>query len=184
MQPVRSTLLIRSTLLAALLAAAFLSACDKNTVKPTRVVSFYPILATPQDVLAALQLAYALRDSVEYKALHDPAYIGTSIDEIDPPGTPPLQFTLADEAAHIAMLARKGTISRVRLDLGPASSWNRFPSDDLAHPEWAMIQIPGLNFEVEITDGVDTYTAGGQLEFNYFKFQPTTPDSTSPTDTT
>jgi hypothetical protein len=185
MQLMRSTLLIRSTLVAALLAVAVLSACDKNTVKPTpRTVPIYPILGTPQEVLTALQLAYARRDSVEYKALHDSSYVGTSTDDLDPPGTPPLQFTFADEAAHIAALARRSSISRVRLELGPASSWNRLPSDDVAHPEWAMIQIPGMNFEVEITDGFDSYTAGGQLEFIHFAFKPTTPDSTSPTDTT
>ena len=54
----------------------------------------------------------------------------------------------------------------------------------MAHPEWAVIQIPGGSFKVEIFDAYNTYTASGQLEFNQFTFQPTAPDTTSPTDTT
>ena len=107
----RSTILNRCALLTGLLAAAFLTACDKNTYKPPqRVFQFYPIRATPQDVLTNLQLAYSLRDSVEYKALYDSSYTGTSTDDNDPPGTLPLQFTFADEAAHMATLARTNTI--------------------------------------------------------------------------
>lgn len=176
--------LVRATLLTALLAAAFLSACDKNTLKPTpRPVDYYPVLSTPQNVLAALQLAYIFRDSVEYKALHDSSYAGTSTDQTAPPGTP-LQFTFADEVAHIVALARSNTVSRVRLSLGSPAAWTRLPSDDMAHPDWAMIQIPGANFDVEVTDGANTFSAGGAMEFLQFKFQPATPDSTSPTDTT
>jgi hypothetical protein len=178
--------LVRSTLLTGLLAGAFLSACDKNPVKPTPAppARLYPVLATPQDVLSALQLAYIFRDSLEYKALHDSAYAGTSQDAFDPPGTPPLQFTFADEAAHIAKLARTNTITSARLDFGPPSGWNRLPSDDLAHPDWAIIQIPGSSFQVQIVDRDNVFSAGGSTEFLEFKFQPTAPDTTSPTDTT
>src|SRR5439155_6588993 len=177
----------RFSLAPAILAAMVLSGCGKDSVKPTENgVVFsdpYPVLSTPQNVLSALEEAYSHRDSVEYKALYDPSYVGISRDQNDPPGTAPITLTYADEVAHVAKLASWSTITSAYMSLGPSASWTRLASNDTSHPEWADIQIAGSSLNVRVTEGTDTYEAGGSSLFFEFMFKPTTPAPSSPTDT-
>jgi len=143
----------------------------------------YEIPFNPTVVLTNLGKAYSARDSVGYKVIYDSSYVGTSMDLGDPPGTTPISLTYDNEVEHIANLARTHTISSVLFDLGPLSSWDRLPSSDPSHPEWAVIQISGSSVRIEITDGINIYTTTGANEFLEFMFKPTTPAAVSPTDT-
>ena len=125
-------------------------------------------------------MSYANRDSIEYKSLYDSSYIGTSTDLNDPPGSQISTFRFADEAAHIATLARTTTITSVVLDFGPSSSWTRLPSDDPSHPEWAMIQFGAGNVLGEISDGATLYALNATNPMT-FSFTPTV---AAPGDTT
>lgn len=179
--------LVRFTVIPAFVAASVLSGCgskDNPVIPPRRVPPPpYPVLSSPQNVLTALEIAYSQRDSTKTKALYDSSYVGASEDLSDPPGTTPLSFTYFDEVRHVAAMKRNPTISSVSFELGPATSWTRLESNDLSHPDWAMIQIAGSNFVVQVTEGINTLQAGGSNEFLEFSFKPTAPDSTSPTDT-
>ena len=136
----------------------------------------YLVPSTPNDVLFNMQRAYAARDSTEYKGLFDDAYLGNSMDPSD--GTN-LNFTKTDEAQHIAALARRGTITIASIVYPP--SIVRF-TDLTDPPGWATIQM-SQGFSVQIDDIPSSYyiRSGTTQEF---KFAPTSPDSTSPTDTT
>lgn len=137
----------------------------------------YPLLITPSDVLDALALAYSRKDSVEFDLIYDDGYAGSSFDP-KVPGE--LTFTKADEMRHIAALHRSLSIRNVSMTYPPART--RYTDlEDL--PGWATIQLSGTGLNVEIADGENVYNliGGGTFEF---KFIPTTPDSTSPTDTT
>ncbi len=83
----------------------------------------------------------------------------------------------------MAALARNPNISSAYLNLGSVTSWNRLGSDDPSHPDWAVIQISGSQIDVEVTEGNTLYLAKGGTEFFEFKFQPTTPAPSSPSDT-
>ena len=182
----RAVRLMRFTVVPALVAASILSGCGSkdNPVKPSNPSGpTYLIRSTPQNVLTNLEEAYSKRDSVETKALYDPSYAGTSQDLNDPPGTTPNFFTYSDEVSHVSALAYSPTISSVYLSFGPAASWTRLESNDPSHPEWAAIEIAGSNFRIECTDGANMWQAGGSNEFLEFMFKPSTPESTSPTDT-
>jgi hypothetical protein len=140
----------------------------------------YPESSTPQNVLEALERAYSQRDSVKYKELHDSSYTGQSMDLQDPGNDIDLVF--ADEAAHIAYLASSPGLTAY-LELGNSSVWDRLPSDDPSHPDWAIIQISGSMYRVEINDGDNSLSAVGDAgSFLEFAFSPTQ-DSSSPTDT-
>ena len=141
--------------------------------------NLYPELTEPALVLEALQLAYQNRDSVEYKLLYDSTYVGTSTDLNDPPGTQVSTFRYADEVAHIAALQRSTTISSVVFDLAPKNTWTRLASDDVSHPEWALIQIG--QWSVEINDGATLYSAHSTNPIS-FLFKPTA--GAAPGDTT
>jgi hypothetical protein len=153
---------------------------DENPMKPPPDLS-YPELSSPQNVLLALELAYESRDSVMYGALHDSTYTGQSTDiNASQGGT--IDLTYADEVAHIRRLASATGVTTY-FELGPQESWDRLASDDVAHPEWATIQIAGNAFTIQITDGSTTYEArGGPGSFQEFAFTPRL-DSTSQTDT-
>ena len=147
---------------------------DIDNLKP------YPILSFPSQVLEALELAYQRRDSVKVKDLYDSTYTGQSLDLTDPGST--IDVTFGDEVAHVAALARASGLSAY-LELGSDQTWDRLPSDDPSHPEWAVIQITGSGYSVEIYDGANSFGAHGEAgTFLEFAFEPTL-DTTSPTDT-
>jgi hypothetical protein len=145
----------------------------------------YDVQSSPDRVLHDLTLAYQNRDSLEIKELYDSTYVGTSPDLGDPPGTQLSQFSFVDEVEHVAALARSTTISSLLFSLGSETSWTRLSSDNPSHPDWAVIQISGSNLDIEITDNSTgtTYIAKGALEFFTFRFAPSTPKPSSPTDT-
>lgn len=163
----------------AALAAAVLGGCgdddgDNLIISPPPK---YPAHDSPRNVLEAMQLAYQNRDSTEYKAVYDTSYMGTSQDLNDPPGTQISIFRYADEVAHMGTLARSTTISSIVLDLGLPSSWTRLPSDDLSHPEWAMIQISA--FRLDLYDGSTLYSAqSNDMTFSFRPIVTTPPDTT------
>ena len=135
----------------------------------------YPALTSPELVLVALRTAYTGKDSTEYKLLFDQDYLGTSValrtqSPID-------TLTFADEAQHIAALARS-TTAIVELQLTPAMIRGADPGDP---PGWALIQNP--IYSLTLYDGPNVYGVGVGSETIEFRFIPT-PDSTSPTDTT
>lgn len=134
----------------------------------------------PDRVLYNLVLAYANRDSVNYLKLLDYAYEGTSEDLTD--GTSVRLFN-ADERDHIQAFAEATTITKVFFTLGSESSWNRLQSDDPIHPEWAVIQITGSQFLLQIDDNQQgTLLVQDPQDTHVFKFSPTL-NATSQTDT-
>jgi hypothetical protein len=138
----------------------------------------YPILSFPSQVLDALELAYAARDSVKIKELYDSTYTGQSIDLFDPGNQ--IDLTYADEVGHVAALARAQGVSTY-LELGSDAIWQTLPSDDPSHPEWAVIQISGFSYRIEVTEGQETLGAIGEAgTFQEFAFTPTE-DPGSPT---
>lgn len=153
---------------------------DGGGVEPPPV---YPILERPERVLQALRIAYEARDSVGYKTLYDLTYIGESVDQNDPPGTNPSIFRHADEVAHIAKLRQSPEVTQVVFDLGPEASWDRLTSSDPSHPEWSLIQITNVNIEVFLGADNSLKASTGDGVFIEFHFVPSTPESSSPTDT-
>ena len=138
----------------------------------------YAVPSTPFDVLHNLSLAYSSRDSSKYKAAFDNAYLGTSFDNS---GGTIDTFYRFNEAQHISALARSNSITNVTLQFPP--SMVRF-SDAADPPGWATVQFgPGSGFNVEIDDSPSGYFLSRNVS-EEFKFVPTAPDSTSPTDTT
>jgi hypothetical protein len=169
-------------LVPSLLLAACLAGCGKdNPVKPDNKPLAYPILSSPQNVLTALAESYSRRDSVETKIIYDSTYVGTSVDLTEPPQSQFLTFHYFDEIEHVAALARSTTITSVVLDFG--GPLIRLPSDDSVHPEWAVIQIPGSNMQLVIYDTPNPSSLDATGEFMKFKFRPSAPEFSSPTDT-
>jgi len=125
-------------------------------------------------------MAYTARDSNETKQVYDSGYVGTSTDLNDPPESQVSTFSFYDEARHVAVLAKSTTITSIVLDLGPSSSWTRLPSDDVSHPEWAMIQINAGNLHGQIYDGATSYSFSSTHPMT-FTFVPTV---ATPGDTT
>ena len=166
------------------LAAAVLGGCGSDEGPPTGPdpprPPRYPERTTPYHVLEALALSYVNRDSIEYKSLYDSSYVGTSTDLNAPPASQVSTFRYADEISHIRALARTTTIVSVVLDFGPPFTWTRLPSDDVTHPEWAMIQLAPGSWRVEIYDGATLYTTQATHPMT-FAFKPTV---AAPGDTT
>jgi hypothetical protein len=181
----RAIILLRSVLVPAI-AAALISGCDNSTEpkdKPPAGIT-YPALSSPQNVLDALQLAYLYEDSTKTKAVYDSSYVGTSTDMSGGIGFP-LTFSYADEVDHVATIARNPLVTVQYCTFGGA--FTRQTSDDLSHPEWAVIQISGSNFQVDVLDQTtsapSTYQVKGSNMTFTFRFKPSTPESSSPTDT-
>jgi hypothetical protein len=139
-------------------------------------------LASPEITLGMLQHAYEARDSVTTARVYDESYAGASTDLNDPPGSQTVTFSRADEIRHVGALAKSMSITGVTCDLGPPASWVRLPSDDVSHPEWALIHIAGGFVRIEIDDGASIVQAGGASDQMSFYFTPK-PDTTSQTDT-
>ena len=140
-----------------------------NGQKPTII----PDPDYPENALERLRVYYEKRDSVEYRKLIDFEYLGTSQDLTD--GTS-VTLRNADEVKHIQALAKATTIASISFSLGTASSIRRQSSDDLAHPEWAVIQISGSQFRLEINDtGKDLFIVSNPTSTYTFRFKPTSP---------
>lgn len=154
---------------------------DGEEAPPTDGPGEYPILSQPSAVLEALEMAYSKRDSVKIKEIYDSTYTGQSLDIYDQSQTP--QFTYFDEVSHVARLAATPGLT-TNMELGDDPSWFRRNSDDPSHPEWAVIQLVGPTYKIEIYDGPnDSYGATGEPgTFQEFAFSPH-PDETSPSDT-
>jgi len=168
-----------------LISVALLAGCSGDNPTKPKPLSGPPLSArsTPQDVLKYLEYTYSRRDSVGTKSIYDPSYIGVSTNLTAPPVSQILNFSYADEVAHVAAMARSHSITTVTLSFGTLT---RLESDDPSHPDWATIQISGSNMRLEIDALADSSSAAlnpvGITEA--FSFKPTAPDSTSPTDTT
>lgn len=132
----------------------------------------FPDPQYPADALDRLvkAYAYAIRDSTVYQAMIDSAYVGTSQDGS---GNPIAYFYKADEDHHAGGLRRATTITSLDLSLGTVSSWQRIPSQNLGHPEWAEIQISGSQFRLEVNDNVrGTLVVNNQATVYAFRFKP------------
>jgi hypothetical protein len=169
--------------LAAIAFVGILAGCGgDNPTKPgnNNNVQTYPTPNSPENALERLSLAYQGRDSVEYRKLFAFDYLGTSHDLGD--GTSVTLFN-ADEVRHIQALAKATSITSVYLSMGTSSSWTRLPSDDLSHPEWAVIKISGTQLRLQIDDTrYGTLLLGNPANSYTFRFKPTPPDTTT-TDT-
>jgi hypothetical protein len=138
----------------------------------------YPKLSTPENVLEALRLAYNDRDSTKIALIYDDTYIGTSFD---PTTLVQIQLSKAQEISHVHTLHDDPGVTSVQLTYPPVETRFTNLNDP---PGWATVQVSGTGLGVEIVDESQVYRligSGGTFEF---KFIPTTPDSTSPTDTT
>jgi hypothetical protein len=161
--------------LAIALCVAVVAGCGKkDTVVGPPATPKYPGLTSPGQVLVALEMAYVAKDSVEYDLLFDQSYVGTSVNQ--PTQTPIDSLTFADEARHIAALAR--STASVELQLTPTMVRSADPGDP---PGWALIQNP--IHSLAIVDGANFFAVLPSSETMEFRFIPT-PDSASPTDTT
>ncbi len=169
--------------LAAIAFVGLLAGCgDDNPTKPgnNNSQTQYPTPDSPEHALERLRLTYQNRDSVEYRQLIDFDYLGTSQDLGD--GTNVTLFN-ADEVHHIQALARATTITSIDFTLGTSSSITRQSSDVLAHPEWAVIQISGPQFRLEINDtNRGTMLVNNSSSTYVFRFKPA-PQDTTGTDT-
>ena len=157
-----------------------LSGCifdPKKGESPKIVPPKYDPPASPELVMSNLAKAYAARDSAAYKGCFDFTYLGTSIDQTDPSAVLDTLY-FADEARHIAGLAKSTTISNVLLQLVPSIVRTSDAGDPVG---WALIQNPV--YKLEIDDGATSYIIPISSETIEFRFIPTL-DSTSPTDTT
>ena len=174
--------------LAAILFLAAVSGCgifspdkdDGGGPPPPPPVQYYvPFL--PQFALENLRLSYVARDSVQADSTYHPDYQGVSAHVNDPVGTSPLVFTKPEEVSHIGALRKNSEITDVVFNIGSVDSWEREPSLDVSHPEWASITL-SRGIKLEITTFTNLYTVGTD-DFFEFQFAPITPVASSPTDT-
>jgi hypothetical protein len=172
--------------LACLVAGVGLGGCifsPKKNEKPPEDTPppEYRVPYLPEFALYNLMTAYAARDSVAYRSTLDFEYQGSSTDDKGAK----VSFNNIQEVQHIQAFARATTIvGKVFFSLGPEATWDRLPSDDPTYPEWAVIQIAGSNFKLEVNDtGLGTLTVNDPQDNHTFKFNPTTPAPSSPTDT-
>ena len=168
--------------LAIALCSALLVGCAKKDkiVGPGERFFLYPKLSSPFNVLAALETAYECRDSVEFKLLYDSLYVGRTFDQRDPGNPGQYTFNKADEVRHVASLAKNPSVT-IDLTYPPVLTRVTDLSDP---PGWATIQTSGLRLEIDDGSIATSYFIASDRETMEFKFIPTSPDSTSPTDTT
>jgi len=140
----------------------------------------YPILSDPYNVMEAYRLAYQARDSVKMKEIYDDTYIGTSIDQSSPDSIQSLTFNKSQEVSHVGAMA-KATITSVTLTL-PGALLRE--TDQADPPGWALIGLQQGTVSLQIDDGATSYVIVSDKENFEFRFVPTTPAPTSPTDTT
>lgn len=162
------------------LALAGCSDDDNPVANDCDPFPFWIVPDTPQTTLRVLEATYGSRDSVGIMAVYDSTYTGNSTDLGDP--GPEIDLTYADEVHHVAALARTpGTLAYV--DYGPPATWDRLPSNDPSHPEWAMIRIADNGYTIQVSDGSTTLEAKGEAgAYQEFTFTPRL-DCSSQTDT-
>jgi hypothetical protein len=145
----------------------------------------YPARSTPKNAVLYMSIAYANRDSVRTDSVYAGEYTGSSTDMTDP-GSETLSFTKSDEVRHVGAMALSSDITDVVMDLNPPATWpqSHYVSDP---SDWVTIQIPYFKIEVrEASDNGFTATSLSPYATWVFEFtlKPTTPDPSSPTDTT
>ena len=151
-------------------------------IPPAPIV--YPDRSTPENALLYMTIAFSNRDSVRTDSIYADDYEGTSTDLIDP-SQPTFVFAKSDEIKVVAAMAQSSSITYVNVDFKHPNTWASFhyATDP---PEWVTIQIPNFIIEVhELTDGFTARSpASGETWIFEFTLKPTTPDLSSPTDTT
>jgi len=159
---------------------------DDGPIKPpTPQPIVYPDQSTPKNTVLRMSMAVANRDSVVTASVYADDYEGSSND-LDGPIPEAFTFTKADEIRVIGAMALSNSIVSVDMDLGHPATWfqHHFVSDP---PDWVTIEVPGYRIYVNDVDlgefGMQSPSAGETRIFE-FRLRPTTPDSTSPTDTT
>jgi len=158
------------------LLSGLLSGCifspDKGDGKKKPPPPIVYDLTRPQNVLGALELAYANRDSSGYRQLFELDYRGSTYDTSLEDGFQPGTFGRIDEERHIRALAENPNITSVTLDLGLPSQWEARRTTTIGDTgeEWALITV--ANPQTDITDGLTIYrfVAGQTFEF---RFRPT-----------
>ncbi len=140
----------------------------------------YPVLSQPLTVLEALSISYVNRDTAGVRLVYDQEYTGSSTDESNPGGPLKIDFKWTDEFNHVLALYRSPDVLQVNFQLPPGLK--RF-TDDNDPPGWATITITQpVTIEILGPNGTESVaTKGETLEF---KFKPTTPAPSSPSDTT
>jgi len=132
-----------------------------------------------------MSMAVGNRDSVVTASVYADEYQGSSIDMTDPNAVT-LQFTKGDEVRVVGAMAMSSSITFVKMDLYVQASWLQ-THDAGDPPGWATIQIPSYRIQInDLIEGdylVQAPSSGISQIFEY-TLKPTTPDSSSPTDTT
>lgn len=158
---------------------------DAPTKPPSQTPFVYPTRSTPENALLYMAAAFERRDSVRTDSVYADEYEGSSVDMTDPI---PLVFHFpeSDEVRIVSKMSQSSSISFIRVDFGSTNTWLR--SHTVADPpEWVTLQIP--SFIIEVHDAIEgefrtSAPSPGVTQVFEFTLKPTTPDSTSPTDTT
>lgn len=150
----------------------------KSAITGPKPAPGYLALTSPENALVTMIRAYANRDTTELGLVYDDAYQGTSLDTDDLYPVI-LNFNKRDEIQHVATLAHIPSITSVSVSLNPVI---RRYSDSADPAGWASLQNPIR--AVEVNDGATSHSVYLSYETLTYKVIPTTPDGTSPTDTT
>jgi hypothetical protein len=170
-----------------LTAPLLLSGCGDDgpgkLIDPPIVVA--PDRSTPKNTLLRMNFAVEHRDSVITESVYADDYQGSSIDLTDPIAAT-LQFTRSDEVRAVGAMATSSSIIQISMDLYSPTGW--FQSHDAADPPgWVTIQIPSFNIYINDLNGGEYLArapSNGVTQVFEYTLKPTTPDSSSPTDTT
>ena len=164
----------------------FLLGCGKDgPIEPEPVPPIvYPVRSTPKNAVRYMVTAFVGRDSVRTDSVYADDYEGSSIDLTDPNPTA-LAFTKADEVRVVGAMRGSVTLIRADMNFGPSESWAQ--THDGSDPVgWVSIQVP--SYDIYIIDDAGDYRvqapSPGQTQIFEFTLKPTTPDASSPTDTT
>lgn len=161
--------------------------CGKDgPIEPEPAKPFvYSDRSTPDNTLFRMTQAVSRRDSVVTASVYADDYQGSSTDMTDPNPTT-LQFNKTDEVRAVAGMASSSTITAIVMDLFPNTTW--FHTHYVADPVgWITIQVPYYTIYVNdiVAGEYETRSpASGRTSVFEFTLKPTTPDATSPTDTT